>query len=234
MSHLWSLAVEEQFYLIWPWLILFVPRKWTGWLIMTFILTGTISNYLVAHRPLGTVLTFTCFDAFGLGALLAWLYQSGKENVKRYYPYFMWAALISAILVLIGIWRFKHDIVPLRTLFSLISLWLFAYIILKQGEKTIGWFRLLENDWLVFLGKISYGIYLYHNFVPVINHHTLSAWLDHRLPESLQPHLEKIHFGENIILLVLLSWLSFELIEKRFLSLKKYVEYSPAKHTQAV
>jgi len=227
MSHLWSLAVEEQFYIIWPWLLLFVRKKWLPWLIAAFILTGTISNYLVAHRPLGTVLTFTCFDAFGLGALLAWLYQSGKDRIKKFHPYFSVAALVSFVIVLISIWRFKHDIVPLRTLFSLMALWLFSYIICYRDEGRLKGRWILDNKLLIFLGKISYGIYLYHNFVPVINHYTLSRWLDSYLPAFMQDHIEKLHLAENLVLLVLLSWLSFVLIEKRFLGLKKYFEYSP-------
>ncbi len=226
MSHLWSLAVEEQFYIIWPWLLLFVPKRWLPHLISSFIFIGVIGNYFVWKIPLGTVLTFTCFDSFGLGALLAWLFQSGKDQVKKFHPYFFIAALVSLLLVLIGIWRLKHDIIPLRTLCSFMALWLFSYIICNGQEGRLRGRWILDNQLLIFLGKISYGIYLYHNFVPVINHYTLSKWLDPHLSAFMQLHLEKLHLAENLVLLVLLSWLSFELIEKRFLGLKQYFEYS--------
>lgn len=227
LSHLWSLAVEEQFYIIWPWLLLFVPKHWLPLLITGFILTGISSNYFVWHRPLGTVLTFTCFDAFGMGALLAWLQLSGRGKIKKFLPYFSFAAKISVILLTIGIWRFKHDIVPLRTLISVMALWLLAYIVYHSAEGNLRGKWILNNGVLVFLGKISYGIYLYHNFVPVINEYTLSKWLDPHLPVFLVRHTEKLHLLENLTLLILLSWLSFVLIEKRFLGLKKYFEYSP-------
>ncbi|HOZ68241.1 MAG TPA: acyltransferase [Chitinophagaceae bacterium] len=227
LSHLWSLAVEEQFYIIWPWLILFVSKRWIPHLIIGFILTGILSNYLVWHRPLGTVLTFTCFDAFGMGALLAWLQLSGGGMLKKSIPYFSIAAILAALLFLIGIWRFKHDLVPLRTLVSLIALWLIAYIVDFSAEGSLRGRWILDNRILIFLGKISYGIYLYHNFIPVINEYTLSKWLDPQLPAFMQNHIEKLHLAENLVLLVLLSWLSFVLIEKRFLGLKKYFEYSP-------
>lgn len=233
LSHLWSLAVEEQFYIVWPWLLLFMPKRWLPMLISGFILTGIISNYFVWHRLLGTVLTFTCFDAFGMGALLAWLQLSGRGMIKKYLPYFSIAALISAILFAIGIWRFKHDILPLRTLISVMALWLLAYIVYHSTEGNLRGKWILDNRILIFLGKISYGIYLYHNFVPVINEYTVSKWLDPHLPDFLLGHIEKLHLLENLTLLVLLSWVSFNLIEKRFLGLKKYFEYSPKKVTSA-
>ncbi len=227
MSHLWSLAVEEQFYIIWPWLLLFVPKRWLPGLITAFILTGVISNYLVWHRLLGTVLTFTCFDSFGMGALLAWLQLSGRERIKKFLPYFGTAAIAAVILFAIGLWRFKHDIIPLRTLFSLMALWLLAYIVYYSAEGRLKGNWILDNRVLIFLGKISYGIYLYHNFVPLINKYTLNAWLDPLLPDVIVAQTEKLHLIENLGMLILLSWLSYELIEKRFLALKKYFEYSP-------
>lgn len=225
MSHLWSLSVEEQFYIIWPWLLLFTPWRFLPILIWGFIFTGIISNYLVSHRPLGTVLTFTCFDAFGFGALLAWLEQSGIDRLKKWMPYFKLAALASIIFFAIGLWRFKHDIIPLRTLFSILSLWLIAYIVSYSGTGILKCRWLFDSKFLIFLGKISYGIYLYHNFVPVINKYTLSAWLDPIFPGFLAAHTEKIHLLENFILLILLSWLSFVFIEKRILTFKKNFEY---------
>lgn len=77
------------------------------------------------------------------------------------------------------------------------------------------------------MGKISYVIYLYHNFVPLINKHTLNAWLDPLLQDSLVAQTYELHLLENLGVLLLLSWLSFELVENRFLGLKRYFEYSP-------
>ena len=227
MSHLWSLAVEEQFYIIWPWLLLFTPKRWLPGLISIFILTGVVSNYMVWHIPRGTVLTFTCFDSFGMGALLAWLQLSGKDLVKKALPYFAAAAITSVILFAIGIWQFRFDILPLRTIVSIMALWLLAYIVYFSAEGRLKGNWILDNRVLIFLGKISYGIYLYHNFVPLINKYTLNAWLDPLLPDALLAQTEKLHFIENLGMLVLLSWISYELIEKRFLALKKYFEYSP-------
>ena len=231
MSHLWTLSVEEQFYIIWPLLLLFSPKRWLPVLIGGFIVSGVVSNYLVAHRPLGTVLTFTCFDAFGMGALLAWLERSGEERIKRILPFLSIAALFSLLLFAIGVWRFKYDLVPLRTLYSMMSLWMIAYVVYHAGKGSLKGRWLLENKTLLFLGRISYGLYLYHNFIPLINKYTINAWLDPLMPDFMLPHLGKLHLLESFGVLILLSWLSYVFIEKKFLHLKSYFEYTSGPRT---
>lgn len=55
ITHLWSIAVEEQFYLIWPWVILFINKKMLPFAILFFLLTGILSqrvvpdNVILAH-----------------------------------------------------------------------------------------------------------------------------------------------------------------------------------------
>ena len=73
LLHLWSLAVEEQFYLVWPWVILLIPRRWLLPCIIAFIAIGAGTQYLMRDVALHSILPFTAFDAFGLGALLAWV-----------------------------------------------------------------------------------------------------------------------------------------------------------------
>jgi len=226
MSHLWTLSVEEQFYIIWPWVLLFSPKRWLPFLIGGFIVTGVLSNYLVAHRPLGSVLTFTCFDAFGMGALLAWIEQPGRDRIKKALPYLSIAAIVSVVLFAVGFWRFKYDIFPLRTLFAAMALWLIAFIVYNGQEGKLRGKWILENKTLIFLGKISYGMYLYHNFIPLLNKYMINAWLDPILPDFMVPHLRLLHLLQSLGVLILLSWLSFVLIEKKFLGLKRYFEYS--------
>src|SRR6187402_354046 len=109
VSHLWSLAVEEQFYLVWPWLLLCAPARWLRPAIVAMIAVAPVSRLLFPH-PMDSVLPTSCLDSLGLGALLA----LGTGNPKGLpppkaaaphkggpYGSSEWALYVGAILVAI-------------------------------------------------------------------------------------------------------------------------------------
>jgi peptidoglycan/LPS O-acetylase OafA/YrhL len=226
ISHLWTLAVEEQFYLIWPWLMLLVNKKYLLHIILGFILIGVVSQWLLMGVNMSVILTFTCFDAFGLGALLAWQIVYGRRSLNRLYTGLSIAAIICVLLFFFGLIT-TILIFPLRTIVSIIALWLIAYIVLNQQNDKLKINMLLNNRILIFLGKISYGIYLYHHIIPgALNLKIIDRYLNPLLPDYLyKDHWARLYVTENAILLIVISWLSYVLIEKRFLNLKKQFEY---------
>ncbi|HET7898547.1 MAG TPA: acyltransferase, partial [Flavisolibacter sp.] len=80
LSHLWSLSVEEQFYLLWPWLMLFLRRTFVLPVILAAIGIGTACQYFYSD-----IATVCCFDGFGLGALLAWACVYNPDGLQRFY-----------------------------------------------------------------------------------------------------------------------------------------------------
>ncbi|HRD58278.1 MAG TPA: acyltransferase [Ferruginibacter sp.] len=234
VSHLWSLAVEEQFYLIWPWIILFSNKKYFLHIISIFIFIGVLSQYLMSGIKMSSVLTFTCFDAFGLGAILAWIITYANEKLNKFYTIISVASAISFFLFILGIIQNKWTIIPFRTLVSVITLWIITYIIINRDTKSLKFKFILNNRVLIFLGKISYGLYLYHNIIPgTLNSKIINIYINPLLPDILyKKYWGQLYLLENTILLVTISWLSFIFIEKRFLSLKKHFEYQEENSVQ--
>lgn len=131
LSHLWSLAVEEQFYLIWPWIVILVNKRFLPWIIALAIAIGIVGQVTV-----GDILTFSCFDGFGIGALLAWLLQYKSPWLEKLYRPSLWiAALCFSLQVLRVLSNSSIVLVPSRTLTSLCTVALINSILLRKGEK---------------------------------------------------------------------------------------------------
>jgi peptidoglycan/LPS O-acetylase OafA/YrhL len=226
VSHLWSLAVEEQFYLFWPFIILFVNKRYYFRIILCFILIGVGSRILLARIEMINLLTFTCFDAFGVGALLAWQITYGSGTLKKYYSSLSVAAAVSLTFFVLALLNLQLIKVPLSTLISILTVWLITYFILNPEKGANKLADLFRNNLLVFLGKISYGLYLYHSIVPgLINSKIVNVYLNPLLPDVMYKyHWGQLFLFENAVITVIIAWLSFTLVEKRFLKLKKYFE----------
>lgn len=229
LSHMWSLAVEEQFYLIWPALMLFVNSRYLLYVIYAFIGIGISSQLLFLNSEMGSVLTFTCFDAFGIGALLAWQLVYSTGSMASFYKLVQKAAIITLPLFIAGLVQNKWPAMPLlRTLVSVLTLYVITYIIYKKSEaKPLAFNFIWSNKLLIFIGKISYGIYLYHNLIPHFTQNALQKYF-HVTPENMLPHKlgYLVMLGVNGAILFGMAWLSWTLIEKPVLKLKKRFDYS--------
>lgn len=221
-GHFWSLAVEEQFYVIWPFIILFVRRKWLPLVIACFIVTGTVTQFFADYQ-FDYVITYTCFDGFGLGALLAYIVFYRQSLIPVFYKA---VCVIAALCFIVFMYQFlsKNILVgwPLRTINCMLALFVITTIIksrLNGSYSIIS--RVLGNKVLVFIGRISYGVYLYHVYMPYITGY-LSRYLpaidfftDHPFIRFL------LWFGINFLLVIFIAWLSWQLIEKPILRLRK-------------
>src|ERR1019366_7465674 len=104
-GHLWSLAVEEEFYLLWPWLMLLVPRRHLLKIIVAFI-AGAVFMRLAVTLAHGSAITITfntpgCFDTLGAGALLAYVERRpiGSFDARRLVR---WAPLVAIPLLILA------------------------------------------------------------------------------------------------------------------------------------
>jgi peptidoglycan/LPS O-acetylase OafA/YrhL len=168
-SHLWSLAVEEQFYLVWPILVLFLPRRALPWLMATAALTGPVSRLVLAlwsgDNDVATrVPTPACMDALGLGAGLALFSQAGA--MPRWTKH---GALFGGVLLLVGFYCMQAQQIG-RTAQLVVgdtaSALVFAWLVERAaaGMRGVGGWLLACRP-LVYVGTISYGVYVYQNFI---------------------------------------------------------------------
>ncbi len=169
ISHFWSLSVEEQFYLLWPWIILLLPRRALAPAILATILAGILFRLAILSTPWSDsravpwVLTPAAFDALGAGALLALAVQAGQ----RLEP---WCRAALPALVAWGVtdhavrlgWL-PDSLYITYVLQDLVTTIAFAGLVARSHRnRPDGLGRVLSSAPLVGLGRISYGIYLYH------------------------------------------------------------------------
>lgn len=176
IDHLWSLGMEEHYYLLWPGLLLFTPRRYNLHLILTFISIGILTRgYFYLDNPYTQYAKFsTCvFDAFGIGSLLAYGYRNGYKIPGSWWLY--WAGFVVWIM-LRSPWAHFHGKSFLAVIIPAYSIGCaFLVAMAVNGVKGVSK-PLFENNLVIYLGKISYGIYLYHLFIP-----DLCVWLGRQL-----------------------------------------------------
>ena len=223
LAHTWSLGVEEQFYLFWPLLMLHINKKLLPQLIIFFIIMGFSCNYIFAqYNSWGTLLTPACFDALGLGALLAFLVVYRTEWIDTFRLVLKPTLFFAATLAVLNIFNFIS--LPERTIWSFLALGLISYCIFDKKNKFLNF--ILCNRWLVFVGKISYGVYLYHLFIPQVwkavldqfDRWHIDPFLNHYVPP---PNHNVWIFLQQLALLILLSFLSWKIIELPINNLKR-------------
>ena len=169
----WSLAIEEQFYLLWPALLLFLLRRKVNLAVALsgLILFIWVYRYIAASLfgASGTYI-YNAFemrvDALMVGGLLAVIVsRDALGGLRLALVRSQWLALIPfALLALVSIGETGKYEVPL--FFGLLSFSLqpivVAVLIVQVVHWSAGPWMFLESRWIKFLAQISYALYLYH------------------------------------------------------------------------
>jgi peptidoglycan/LPS O-acetylase OafA/YrhL len=230
-THLWSLCVEEQFYMLWPFLIYFLSRGQIKTLIIILLFATPLFRFFFYEilttkttdpETIGTSIywfTFSHFDAFAIGGGINFL----KNRAVGLKPQ-SWVLVCIAICCVAGYFNYSslsHTSAvaisslgfPIHEIGNFQFTW--SYSILNLLFASILWYfvhnesKILSSPIPVFLGRISYGIYVFH--FPIM------GLLSNKFGTILN---EGVTILINLVLTIAVAWLSYYLFESRFLKLK--------------
>ena len=213
LGHTWSLALEEQFYLVWPALLTLClrPRRRGTSLAMGFVAVAVLISVLRMSRVVGPAALFIGRpDALLLGAALALLrrdhggWWSGAAALHRATP-----AVVAGTIALLAIaaWDAGDDLFGIGYSLAAVAVVVLIYGLVVLDER--GRWKVFAWPPAVAFGRVSYGFYLWH--LPVLR------WTDDRLIG--QPAIVRIGLGMSLALVATL--LSYRLLEQPALRLKR-------------
>jgi peptidoglycan/LPS O-acetylase OafA/YrhL len=228
-THLWSLCVEEQFYVIWPFLIYFLSPNQIKRLIIALIIATPVIRFFLFEivgsfssdpETIGTSIywfTFSHFDAFAIGGGINFLGDKALSLKPQ-----KWVFVLAGVCAVAGFLNYLSlsNVLlssigyPIHETANLQFVW--SYSLLNLFFASVVWLliysdsKILSSTIPVFLGRISYGIYVFH--FPIM------GLLANKFGTVIVNEIVTILI--NLFLTIGAAWLSYFLFESRFLKLK--------------
>jgi peptidoglycan/LPS O-acetylase OafA/YrhL len=221
LGHFWSLGVEEQFYLFWPWIVDRTKKlfKWILWFVVIFFILKLLawawfkrSGELIPY----SIFQVTRFHCMAIGAAAAILYYNRQQQFLKISYTLVSQIICWAIIALLAFSLLplpsviKHELVALASVVLIVNV--------AGNEKAIIKLRGRLPD---FLGKISFGLYVYHPLVIYL----VAKWMGSGLAVFNVTMQHIIIYALVPLATILVAACSYELYEKKFLKLK--TRFSP-------
>jgi len=217
---LWSIAIEEQFYIFWAFVQRFlfrfiVPLSFVliiGSVIFRFIYYQS-ENHLIFH-------TISALGNFGLGAIAAYIaFNHHKillviQQIKKPIIFIIYALFIILTLFYFQLFTTRAPVSIEKIIFGL----LFCFIILEQSYSKNSIIKLGGNKVINYLGQLSLGLYIYHGLI-------LTVFVYFTKNNSSPTSYMQVFVYQPVSILmltILLAILSYEVFEKRIYKLRNY------------
>ena len=211
IGHYWSLGVEEQFYIFWPLLIKFLNKYLFSFLLffpLIFFLFKILLKILNFPIEVQAFFHYSRFGCLAIGGIGAYMYSKHIDKIYYFHSLLLQIVCWSTMLFIAtnnfyiyGI--INHEIVAIITV-------LLIFNQIHNPKSIIN----LENPFFDFLGKISFGLYIYNPLVIYFMQKLL-----HQLPFNTMFKIIII-YSCVFFVLILISYLSFKYYENYFLRFK--------------
>lgn len=217
---IWSIGVEEQFYLLWPLALTLIPEKKTSLYLIVFFIgysllphfIGFVNDETFQHDGFRNVINkffiSTSFNAMSIGALVGFLYAKNSEFLEYINNYYVAYISISLSVILwFSDFKLSYFTYEFYSLLFAVSI----YNVVVNPKINI------DTNLTSFIGKISYGVYMYHwiiillvlKYIPIIGHNLI---------------YNLVVYCSVFGLTLLISWVSYISVEKYFLDIKSRFE----------
>lgn len=171
-AHYWTLAIQMQFYLLWPAVVFLIPRRMLAGVFIGCVVLAPVSRVVIDVAFPGIhhaeAITSSAFDYFGMGALLALVFERGVSEGDRRISIAAWVAFVCYIIIY-GMNEAGRPLPycgPVQQTFLAVALvgLISATLAGFNGKRRV----LLDHPVVQHVGKLSYGLYLFHTPVPLL------------------------------------------------------------------
>ncbi len=213
---LWSVSIEEQFYLLWPAVVRRIGER--GMIVaagLLLVVANVARVYLGMHHRWETPIwsnTFVQLDPIALGILTAVLLRGEAPRFSRHLRVLLVITGIASLALAANYFEIKGD--PLTTARIMIGYPMVAFGALAILLAVLSREAILGKSFLVYFGRISYGLYVFHVLGLMISDYTV-----HNQTASLARYALRV--GVAFTLTIILASLSFRFLETPFLNIKQ-------------
>jgi peptidoglycan/LPS O-acetylase OafA/YrhL len=231
IAHFWSLAVEEQFYLIWPAVVLLTPRRALPLVFISTVLAAPLWRFgimiFTRNDNFASLMMPSCLDTLGAGALMAFAWRGSPATQARYERFArfgLWLGLALYLAVIMPLRLSRAGFIVSIALRDVSYFLMFSWVVHRAARGFTGVAgRFLASGPLVYLGMISYGIYVYHPLVVPVGRYLSERFaIDLAVPSGRGLH-DFVYVTAVTLAVASFSWYAFE---GPLNGLKRYFPYT--------